>query len=113
MVTARSFERHASRAGQASEQIRGRRLGEGWATTLLLDREAARAGLRIQSTTGRAIIWKNWSQLETVAPRSVRDYQKISTERVPGPPWSCRFRRWPQPEAARVRWNRMRSYIDS
>lgn len=48
MVTARSFERHARRARQASEQIRGRQLGEGWATTLLLDREAARAGLRIQ-----------------------------------------------------------------
>jgi len=34
-------------------------------------------------------------QLETVAPRPVRDYQKISTERVPGPPWSC-----PLPEVA-------------
>jgi hypothetical protein len=48
MVTNCSFERHARRAGQTSEQIRGRRLDEGWATALRLDREAARAGLRIQ-----------------------------------------------------------------
>jgi hypothetical protein len=46
-------------------------------------------GCGYKSAAGRAIIGKNWSQLETVAPRPVRDYQKIPAERVPGPPWSC------------------------
>ena len=47
MTTNRSFERHAPQAERTSEQILARRLDEGWATTLRLDRQAARDGLRI------------------------------------------------------------------
>jgi predicted kinase len=48
MTTTRSFQRHARRAQRTNEEILGRRLGEGWATTLRLDRQAARDGLRIE-----------------------------------------------------------------
>ncbi|HYZ56748.1 MAG TPA: AAA family ATPase [Streptosporangiaceae bacterium] len=48
MITARSFERHVRRAERTSERILARQLDEGWATTLRLDRHAARAGLQIQ-----------------------------------------------------------------
>jgi cation:H+ antiporter len=47
-VTARSFERHARRAEQTSEQILARRLEGGWATILRLDRHAARNGLHVE-----------------------------------------------------------------
>jgi predicted kinase len=77
MVTSCSFERHARRAERTSEQIRGRRLDEGWATALRLDREAARAGLRIQiGGRPRHHIEELVSAGDRV-PRSVRDYQKI------------------------------------
>lgn len=47
LAPARSFQRHARPAEQTSEQVLGRRLGEGWATTVRLDRDTARDGLRI------------------------------------------------------------------
>jgi cation:H+ antiporter len=51
MVTDRSFQRHARRAQRTNEQILARRLDEGWATALRLDRRAARDGLQIEIGT--------------------------------------------------------------
>jgi len=48
MITDRSFGRHARRAERTSQQILAGRLGEGWITTLRLDRPAARHGLHIE-----------------------------------------------------------------
>jgi hypothetical protein len=54
LIPARSFERHARRAERTSEQVLARRLDEGWATTLRLDRRAAQDGLQIEIDDGRA-----------------------------------------------------------
>jgi predicted kinase len=53
-VTSRSFERHARRARRISEQLLVGELDEGWATTLRLDRQVARRGLRIETRQIRA-----------------------------------------------------------
>lgn len=87
IVAARSFERHARRAGQTSEQVRGRRLGEGWATTLRLDREAARDGLRIQIDSRPRL---HIGEPVSAGDRSTRVRSGLSKRfyrTSPGPPW--------------------------